>query len=60
LRKSERNKEEIKSKNEEMRSVNSHNNSGLQGHKMEKNTSVITNIHSQETSEDSEKKFIEC
>jgi len=43
-----------------MRSVNSHNNSGLQGHKMEKNTSVKTNIHNQETSEDSEKKFIEC
>jgi hypothetical protein len=42
-----------------MRSVNSSNNSGLQVQKMQKNGSIKTDIHNQETSEDSEKKFIE-
>ena len=44
-----------------MESVNSPSNSCLQGQKMkEKNKSIKTDIHSQETLENSEKKFCEC
>jgi len=48
--KSARSKEEIKPNNKEMKGVNNSNTSGIQGHKMQKNTSIKTRIHNQEES----------
>lgn len=42
-----------------MRSANSPIKSGLQRQKIQKNRSIKTDIHNQETSEDSEMKFVE-
>ena len=60
LRKSERSKAEIMSKNREIESVNSPKTSGIQGQKMQKYKSTKTGIHNQEALEGSERKCSEC
>jgi hypothetical protein len=59
-RRSERSKEEIKSKSREIESVSSANTFGLQGQKTQKNKSIKTGIHNQEIAEDFETRCCEC